>query len=287
MSACPILKMNEGENYNLQFSLTTNGTLLTENIVDWLAENKFSLKISLDGKKRINDMNRITTQGYSVHDKVTSNIPLIKRYEKKSGKYAQVTNVITRNNYIYYYESLCYLVEIGFKIIDTAIDFCVDWTNDELETIFDQIKKSYEFYITRIDEYGMERFHWSFIDELKNSVKEKKKFYSCGAGIVSLYVKINGDFYACPSCFDSRMKLGNIYTGYDIEKINFLKKVDTLNNKCNSCKLFSVCGAKGCLVLNLSSNNDMSIPNYALCSIEKFMYNFYQSKYSHTEVQHD
>ena len=86
---------------------------------------------------------------------------------------------------------------------------------------------------------------------------------------------------------DSRMKLGNIYTGYDIEKINFLKKVDTLNNKCNSCKLFSVCGAKGCLVLNLSSNNDMSIPNYALCSIEKFMYNFYQSKYSHTEVQHD
>ena len=40
-----ILKMNEGENYNLQFSLTTNGTLLTENIVDWLAENKFSLKI--------------------------------------------------------------------------------------------------------------------------------------------------------------------------------------------------------------------------------------------------
>lgn len=74
--------MNEGENYNLQFSLTTNGTLLTENIVDWLAENKFSLKISLDGKKRINDMNRITTQGYSVHDKVTSNIPLIKRYEK-------------------------------------------------------------------------------------------------------------------------------------------------------------------------------------------------------------
>ncbi len=44
-----------------------------------------------------------------------------------------------------------------------------------LKLFFDQIKKSYEFYITRIDEYGMERFHWSFIDELKNSVKEKKK----------------------------------------------------------------------------------------------------------------
>ena len=78
-----------------------------------------------------------------------------------------------------------------------------------------------------------------------------------------------------------------LFVGYDIEKINFLKKVDTLNNKCNSCKLFSVCGAKGCLMLNLSSNNDMSIPNYALCSIETFLYNFYQSKYSHTEVQHD
>ena len=66
-------------------------------------------------------------------------------------------------------------MEIGFKIIDTAIDFCVDWTNDELETIFDQIKKSYEFYITRIDEYGMERFHWSFIDELKVAIERKKE----------------------------------------------------------------------------------------------------------------
>lgn len=119
--------------YKLLYSMTTNAVLLSERIVDYIIEKGFNLKISLDGKKEVNDKNRIAWDGISVHDQVVQHLELLRRYEWETGKYVQVTNVITRNNFRNYYDSLVYLTDgIGLKIIDSAMDFSAAWNEDEL-----------------------------------------------------------------------------------------------------------------------------------------------------------
>lgn len=59
------------------FSMTTNGSLLNEEIIKFLKENGFNLMISLDGPKEVNDQNRIFPDGSGTFDVVMNNIKLI------------------------------------------------------------------------------------------------------------------------------------------------------------------------------------------------------------------
>ena len=43
--------------------MTTNGTIMNDEILDWIIKNDFLLKVSIDGKKEINDLNRIAKNG--------------------------------------------------------------------------------------------------------------------------------------------------------------------------------------------------------------------------------
>lgn len=93
------------------FSITTNATIFNYEIVTFLIEKQFALKVSIDGSKEINDRNRISSIGYSVHDKIIDNLKYIRLFQERTGRYVQVTNVITQNNYESYYESLVYLTK--------------------------------------------------------------------------------------------------------------------------------------------------------------------------------
>ena len=190
-----IEEKNEQEQYKIIYSLTTNATIVTEEIVDYLIDKKFSLKISIDGKKKVNDLNRISINGMSVHDQVVEKLDLLRKYEKESGKFVQVTNVITGNNYKSYYETLHYLAEdLNLKIIDSAIDMYYDWTDKEIDEVLQQIRLCMEYYKQSIKE--KKYFGWNYFDLMLNALDKNQRFYSCGAGIISLYVNTDGSFFA-------------------------------------------------------------------------------------------
>ena len=65
----------------ISFSMTTNGTLLTEEIIRFLSKNKVQLVISLDGAKEINDENRVFKNGSGTYDRVIRKIDLIKQID--------------------------------------------------------------------------------------------------------------------------------------------------------------------------------------------------------------
>lgn len=85
--------------------MTTNGTIMNDEILDWIIKNDFLLKVSIDGKKEINDLNRIAKNGESVFEQIQKNWHYFKEYENQSNKKVQVTNVITKNNYMHYFET--------------------------------------------------------------------------------------------------------------------------------------------------------------------------------------
>lgn len=266
---------NKEQNYYLLFSFITNATLLNKEIIDYCIEKRIQLKISLDGKKEINDKNRISGEGYSVHDRVIKNLDLLRNYEEKTKMFVQVTNVITKNNYMCYYDTVVYLIEtLKLKVIDTGIDIYTEWNKDEIEVIQKQIEKCFAYFMESCQ--NGKYFGWSILDEILDSVEPNAKFYSCGAGIVSLYVRTDGSYYACAGCLKEEMCLGNVKTGVLMEKKNYLKNLNGIENEeCNVCKYYTNCNIKGCIMCSFGRNGDINKPVKIMCSLQKFYARLY------------
>ena len=260
-------------NIFVKYSLTTNAVDINKSIIDFLIYNNFLLKVSIDGDKKTHDINRITKNGVGSFDKITHNIPFLKYYEEKTNNSIQITHVVTKNNFKEFYNSLVFLTDtLNFKYIDTAIDPYCNWTLDDFEILKKSIAKSFYYFC---DSYNQNRFHWSFIDGLNSTLKKKNKVYSCGGGIISSYIKNNGNIYSCPTCFKEEAKLGNINSGLIVEKINKLKNLKEIKyDKCINCKIYDYCSAKGCIMINLEINHNINIPNTINCLMEKFKYEF-------------
>lgn len=272
-----IEEKNKIEQNILRFSMTTNATLLNQEIIRYFVEKNFTLKVSIDGEKAINDLNRLSKAGYSVHDKIVSNLFFLREFEKLSNKIVQVTNVVTNNNYTYYADSVKYLTEeLGFKLIDTGIDYYNDWTEKEKKGLEIEFRKVFDYFIQR----AMQRkgFRWSFVESMIDIQKksQKRKFYSCGAGIVSVYVRCDGTFFACPGNLDKKVKLGDIYSGFDKEKIQWLKCFEDINNdKCHRCVAYEVCVEKSCVMMNIAKTGNPHEPDPMLCWTRLLMYSIY------------
>lgn len=270
-----IEQINKKQVFDVQYGLTTNGTIFNDKIIDWLVDKKFNLKLSIDGDRKVTNLGRGTNAFSDVYEKILSNWKYVIKYQEKSGKYAQVTNVITKDNYMFYYESFKHLIdEFNAKAIYTVFDICSEWREDQLIYIENQIERAYLLFKERLKDNP---FYWHFITEVKNSVKVKRRFYSCGSGIIYLYVKSNGDFYACANAIQSKSTLGNINTGYDQKAIAFLKNLSGIDNAdCISCAQYDCCIAKGCIYKSLAENGSIHKPSKVLCWQQKFYVKFYQ-----------
>jgi len=281
-----IEEKNISLSFNLIYSVTTNATVFTEEIMNFLKKYRFSLKVSIDGRKEINDENRVSYSGYSVHDKILKNLWMVKDYEKKTGKFVQVSNVITSNNYMHFYDTLRYLTEeLEFKVIDTAIDSEIVWRRNEIAIINEQIEKSLQYFFERYD--AGKAFMWNYIIKLNNVNCRHKWFYQCGAGIVSTYIRTDGRIFACPGNLNDNVVLGHIDTDIKPERYRFLKNIKGIENKeCQLCELNGKCSAQGCIMQSLAKNGRYDIPDATMCQMEKFLFDLYMRNKERIDALH-
>lgn len=262
--------------YKLLLSLTTNATLIDSEMVDFFVENGFSIKVSIDGDRNINDINRVDSAGNSVYEKILSNLEWFKEFEKKAGRYVQVTNVITGNNYDRYYDSLVYLhKELGFKIIDTAIDVGYSWTEEQMKILEANIRKSFQYFIESAREN--KGFRWEFADKVVAYKKERKRFFTCGAGIVSSYVRTDGGIYACPGNLNPNAEIGTVEQGLNTKQIEKLKHIESIDNqKCRECEISKYCTEQSCVMQNLAITGDINTPIPIMCRLRKLIHEIYE-----------
>lgn len=261
--------------YTLIFSTTTNATKLDCTIIDFLIQKRFNLKISIDGPKIINDRNRIMLNGESCFETVIRKIPLLKRYELLSKKYVQVTNVITKDNYKSYSDILEYLTDkLNFKVIDSSIDLSDSWECCDLKQLENIMQNAFEFFFSKLQEG--KGFYWGYADKLIKIRKKKLRFYTCGGGIITSYVRTDGSIYACPGNLDPEVSIGNVTDGDNCELIGKLKSMKGISNDvCKKCELYESCTANSCVMQNLRRTGNVDIPDPVLCYMQKMFYRLY------------
>lgn len=263
----------EAENKKLfRFTLTTNGVLLTDEIIDYVNENMDNVVLSIDGRKDVNDLMRYTVNGKGTYDLI---VPRFKKLiEKRGNKNYYVRGTFTKFN-IDFAKDVIHMADLGFK--STSVEPVVaspehDYALQEsdLETICEQYDLLAEELIKRHktkDDFSF--FH--FMMDLSQGPCVVKRLSGCGAGSEYVAITPEGDIYPCHQFVgDEDFKIGSLIDGsYDNHLSHEFKEAHVYNKeKCKTCWAKFYCSG-GCHANAYNFNNDINKPYDLGCEMEK------------------
>lgn len=295
-------------NKEIMFTLTSNATLLNFEIIEFFARNNVYLTISLDGPQEIHDKNRIkniSSQG-SFND-VIKNINLIvdkyPDYAKKvnfnavvntDDDFRKINDFFTKTERIKEFST-----RINFQTLSNTSkkrkvsEKFIQEYNYEIFKYFmfklgkakkNETSKLFDLYFNQIKEFD---------ERLKLCAKNVMQDHPSGPCIIGkqrLFVDVEGNLFPCERVSETSpiMRIGNIFDGFNINKIKYLMNVGKLTEeKCRKCwafRLCNICAVKADNITSLSaqkkcescpsviSNAEDLLLNY--CMLKEFGYIF-------------
>jgi uncharacterized protein len=234
----------------IDFSLTTNATLLRPEIIEFLVENRVGVTISMDGPKEMQDRFRVFSNGMGSYDMVIPKVKELLQRHRSRPIGARVTltsqTLDIRKIFRHLREEIGFW-EVGFAPVTTAPGREYTISNDGFDTMLGQFRALAAEFL----EYTLENRHHGFSnvkDTLEEIHKGMSKAYPCGAGLGLLGVATDGDLGLCHRFAGSdEHKLGTVKEGLNrLVQIGLLAK-HHIDNKtdCSQCWARPLC-AGGC-----------------------------------------
>ena len=225
---------------NIRFTMTTNATLLNDEMMEFMDKEMGNIILSLDGRKEVNDNVRIKVDGSGSYDDILPNIK--KMIDKRTeGKMYFVRGTFTRAN-TDFYEDVKAMVNEGFReisiepvVLENGHPLAL--REEDLPTIFDNYDKLYEEMRRRKVEGDEFKFYHFNID-LQGGPCVYKRISGCGAGFEYVAITPQGEVYPCHQFVGKEeYKLGSIWDDtYDAELGKKFKKAHIYNKpKCKDC----------------------------------------------------
>lgn len=255
-----------------RFTITTNGSLLTEETEQFLYDNDVSIVLSLDGDKSVNDKYRVLKNGKGTFDLLFDKIRKVTEHRKESGGY-YVRGTYTHTT-LDISKTVMDLHNFGFKYISlepvVTKESSIGVEANDLQKLRKEYEKLAEEYVASQRKSSWTFFHFNV--DLEAGPCIQKRINGCGAGVEYLAVSPNGDIYPCHQ-FDGieETKLGDIYSGITNKELQEkFRKANYLFNKpeCANCWARFYCSG-GCLANNYTQNGNIFEPYKIGCDIQK------------------
>ncbi len=260
-------------NKKFRFTLTTNGVLLNEDIMEFADKEIHNCVLSIDGRKSVNDRVRPDFGNNGSYDKIVPKFQEMAERRNQEGYYARGT--FTRYN-LDFSKDVLHLADLGFKQISVE-PVVADNDNDyhlrkeDLPTIFKEYERLAMEMIKRKKEgNGFNFFH--FMIDLEGGPCVKKRLVGCGAGTEYLAVTPTGDLYPCHQFVgvDDKFKIGTVVDGVtnkeqvcEFSKCNVYAKPE-----CKECWNKFYCSG-GCAANAYQQNGSILDPYEVGCELQK------------------
>lgn len=255
-------------NVKVSYSVTTNGTIMDKDILDWLIKYRVQLKLSIDGNKEIHDRNRKTKSGMGSYQSIMKNMHYFREYEEKSGQYIQVAHVVTQNNCGEVATTVKHLVEnLHFRIVDSSIDVSHSWTREQLDKLAWEWQRILCYYIKE-KKFGRE-FLWAPVLDIMKYGEIEKNAGFCGVGLIQIYVKTDGKIYGCAANLKSSGYLGDVEKGFLVKKIKAFRELALKGDMCLECSGYQRCQSRKCIMNNLAYSWKINQHNPDMCYFEQ------------------
>ena len=202
-------------NKNFRFTLTTNGMLIDDEVIDFLNKEMSNVVLSLDGRKEVNDHFRRDYAGNGSYDKIVPKFQ--KLVEAREGKNYYVRGTFTHNN-VDFTNDLFHMADLGFTELSMEPVVCPPddpyaLTDEDMPKIFEQYEILAKEMLKRKKEGRPFTFYHYMLD-LKNGPCIYKRITGCGSGTEYMAVTPWGELFPCHQFVgDPKYSLGNIYDG--------------------------------------------------------------------------
>lgn len=253
----------------VDFSLTTNATLLTPAIIEFLSDNRVGVTVSIDGPKELNDKMRVFPNGRGSYDIIAPRVRELIRHHRTRPITARVTLTSQVTDIVAIYRHLKDEIgfhEIGFAPATTAPNRLYTIGDRGMDHVLDQfgvLANEYLEHALRGEAHGFS----NVTDTLAELHKGVNKSHPCGAGLGLVGVGPSGDIAPCHRFVDSdQHALGHISTGMDQAKqADFLRRGHVQNKyECQTCWARPLC-AGGCHHEAFVRYGDTGHPNLHYC----------------------
>ena len=240
--------LEEKHDKHFRFTLTTNGTLLKDEMFDFINAEMDNVVLSIDGRREINDLMRPHRGGQGSYDEI---VPKYKRFvDKRVGAGSESTlartsyyvrGTYTRNN-LDFSEDVKHLADLGFDQISVEPvvakpedDYSI--REEDIPKLLDEYDKLARLYLDyRRAGKPFNFFH--FMIDLEGGPCVYKRLSGCGSGTEYLAVTPWGDLYPCHQFVGNEdFLLGNVYDG--------ISRTDIVDEfKC--CNVYAKPGCRDC-----------------------------------------
>lgn len=258
---------------NIRFTMTTNATLLNDEIMKYIDENMGNIVLSIDGRKSVNDKVRVRADGSGSFDSILPKIKkMVSMRDKNKQYYARGT--FTHEN-LDFFEDIKFLADEGFKEISVEPvvlpkEHPLALKEEDLPVIFKQYDKLYEDMLER-RKSGKEFKFYHFNIDLQGGPCIYKRISGCGAGHEYVAITPSGDVYPCHQFVgNEKFKMGNIFEDdLDMNISEKFKNAHIYNKEeCKKCWARYFCSG-GCQANNYNFNGDILKPYHLGCEMQK------------------
>lgn len=259
-------------NLKIRITATTNLTLLTDEMIDYIDELSIPILVSVDGIKEVHDKHRCNS-----FDKVIENMK--KLIDRDLGYLIEARMTVAPDTAKYMYESVKMLVDLGINNIANVPASDLEWDAQSIQDYKDNYEKILDMYIDILnDETNKRNISLYKVDQALNLALEpiKEDTSMCNIGNPRwVIVDWKGDIWPCPDYPTTDNvdliagKIGNFYTGVDETKVDPKPMVATYElERCKGCEAISICKS-GCPYENYTKNGKFNEPTIGYCTLQK------------------
>ena len=265
-------KQEKIHNKNFRFTLTTNGVLLDDHIMEFANKEMSNVVLSIDGRKETNDYMRPSRNGKGSYDLI---LPKFKKLaDSRNQMDYYVRGTFTRNN-LDFSEDVKHLAELGFKQISVEPvvslpeeDYSI--REEDIPTIFNEYDKLATYMLEKEKEGNPFNF-FHFMIDLSGGPCVAKRLSGCGSGTEYLAVTPKGDLYPCHQFVgQEEFLMGNVFEG--IDNTNLVEEFKCSNvyskEECKKCFAKFYCSG-GCAANSYNFHGDINDTYDIGCTLQK------------------
>ena len=200
---------------NFRFTLTTNGMLIDDDVIDFANREMSNVVLSLDGRKEVHDRYRVDYAGHGSWERIVPKFQ--KLVQARGGKNYYMRGTFTHANPDFL-KDIEEMLNLGFTELSMEPVVCAPedpsaLTAEDLPIVLEQYEKLAQLMLQRHREGKPFTFYHYMID-LKGGPCIYKRVSGCGSGTEYMAVTPWGDLYPCHQFVgEEKFKLGNVWDG--------------------------------------------------------------------------
>lgn len=225
-----------------RYYVTTNGTIISDEIKKYFNEFQFEVMLSLDGEKDVHDFYRTFNNGEGSYDKAIDFFNKVKIQNHVIGR------ITVNENNTMIDQQVKHLVDLGFKEITFAYDYSM--SNNSFKLFNESLDKLFNEYLLDI-KAGKYYMISNITNYIQSIVLNKKRNTLCGAGRSYLTISADSEIYKCPRFTgEKEHSLGRVEmttnNSLASEIHDFTIKTNEVSDErpyqCRECEFLYLCG---------------------------------------------